>query len=235
MTKVEPERLELIKESIIAGYEAGIIQNLDDFDRFFLTVWEKYGINDGQRRGAVLRSIKSTSPVIAALIKKAAEANLPITLDSPSTDLPVSLKVKYIFRRAGLLCVGDIINLLREEGKDGLLYLPKVGDKFAQEIYDALKWARIEIPQEQKSFRQRSASDSEPYSDKSDKNECLYSEKAFEEKAGPGARVISLEPGENFKTEFFLTGDATNKGINIDFGKKRLIIKARRLVFEAIG
>lgn len=248
MTKAKPEWAESINGSILAAYDRGEIQTFKDFDKVFLEAWSFLQIDEGQLRGGVLRSVKATSPVVVALRKKEAEVHRPITNDSPIGHLPISMRTNYLLRREGLRWVGNIIDFLRRYGKDGLLSIRYMGSESIAGLYDALEWARIEIPQfegVEATGATRGTADSRDTEAAKRAGEgmslCLwegFEEIGKEEKLIPltikqfELRRIYLEPEELFKTEF--SAENTGEAIII-FQGKQLIINARRITIEAEG
>lgn len=240
--KDKSEMLQEAREAILNAYVLGQIQTFDDFDKVFAGAWATFGVNDGNLRGGILRAIKASSPVMVGLRKKVAEANWPITLHSPIEHLPFSIKTYNVLKRSALVSVKGLVNFLAKEGECGFLGIRNAGEGTLEEVYDALEWAGIEIPEFE--------GEEEETGESVKMSTCLW--EGFDEEEGAAvarersplenvdaiekriiesvARTIVLEPGESFRKEF-----SFGEPDEFMIGGLGLSIKARKFVIEATG
>jgi len=151
MAKVKPEWIEAVAQAIVDAYKTGKIQTLEDLEAVARQARDSLMIEGFRLRGAAMQAARNNErvrSVIAELRRKKAEANRPITVDSPLTHLPLSQRVMRALRRNHLFSVRDILRVLQEEkGKKRIIrHLRGIGKKSLEEVLSALKWARVGFP-----------------------------------------------------------------------------------------
>lgn len=151
MAKVKPEWIEAVVQAIVDAYKTGKIQTLEDLEAIARQARDSLTIEDLYLRGATIQAMRNDERVrsiIAELRRKKAEANRPITVDSPLTHLPLSQRVMRALRRNHLFFVRDILRVLHEEKEKRRIIrrLQGIGKESLEEVLSALEWARVEFP-----------------------------------------------------------------------------------------
>lgn len=222
MPMVMPEWKKFIKDWMNKAYEAGEIKTFEDFDKIARDACQAIPIQDKTLMGSAIFAAKVNNPIMTALRRKEAEVNLPMTNESLIEDLPISKKMCKTLKDNHLFTVGDIISFL-EGDKYGLISLRHIGILSVKEIYEALRWADIEIPARafEKNAKGEDADDVKWALRKVEELDVQY----FQED-----RVIVLDQGEVFKAELCPEGQTI-----IICNGRSLTIHARRITITAEG
>lgn len=231
MPMVMPEWKEFIKARINAAWHAGELKTFEDFDRIAREACQSIPIQNKTLAARAISAVKVSNPVKTVLRQKAAEINLPITDESLVEDLPISNRARYAleryFRRhlaQDKVAVGDLISFLKsiDRPEEGFMYIDGIGRQLAEEIYEALKWAGIEIPP--------ALEEAEAEEDISNNGEGLESWRLVRVD-DTRERKIVLHEGESFTKEF----SPLDGRVAVLCEGQELIISAKKVTITAAG
>lgn len=233
------ELAEEIKVIIQETYDAEGIQTFADFEAYFVEACDVTGIIDDNRlRGAIRQIVQAQSSVFRALKQREKEIHRPITKDSPTDHLPISNRIYSALSRSRIRKVGDILNILSAKGREGLVHpehgIKNIGERSADEIYDALQWGGIEIPVQPEGQSEQEEEDAKNI------EEIERAVQRIREIVSRGGarqiRKISLEAGETFETGIDLEYlEDSERMIVFYYQRKKLAIEARRIIIKAEG